>query len=59
MFGLMESDDEKLSDKEDELFEQIEVKARYEVSGLEGDQPTRPDLSKYRSQIPIMSTIYY
>ena len=31
MFGLMETDDEKLSDKVEELFEQIEVKSRYKA----------------------------
>ena len=35
MFGLMETDDEKLSDKVDELFEQIEVKPRYEAVRIE------------------------
>ena len=44
VFGLMETDDEKLSDKVDELFEQIEVKPRYEAVriGRRSADKTRP-----------------
>ena len=55
VFGLMETDDEKLSDKVDELFEQIEVKPRYEAVriGRRSADKTRP------IKISIMSRKYY
>ena len=48
IFGLQETDEEKLCDKVDVIFQQIEEKPHFKLSGLGGNQPTRRDQSKFR-----------